>query len=277
MPRFLLLIVSLLLAAGCSFPEFEVSPATDGPYSVSRYSDTIRVRGDEVVETDFYLPASGARRGTVVFIQGGAVEAERYSWIGEALAGRGYVSIHPHHPTELALFSSSNGAHVLKTARRMSARNGSPLTGRISSDRAVVIGHSLGGVVAASLWVNFPEEFADAVILASFPAGGLDPERDGEPEDRVVSIVGGEDPRVSVDEAAEGLDQLGGGTLAVVEGVTHYQFGDFVTDAEAEKDGTPGVTFEEAHDRIFFLVESLLEDPDRLDAPESWPEGVVAP
>lgn len=263
-----------LLAAGCGEPELQsIDP------DVSRFSTDVRVRGDEFVETDVYLPASSTTPApTVVFVQGGAVAADRYSWIGKRLAANGVVSVHPSHTADLAFFSNGNAADVLQSVRAMSDTSGHPLSGRLSADRATIMGHSLGGVVAAGTWIDNPDLFEHLVIWASFPAPGKDPARASEPGDRVLSIVGGEDPRVSLDQAREGIEPLDATTtLAVIDGVSHYQFADDPTPEEFEKDGTPTVELDVAHDRIFFLVDALLSDPTVLDDPSVWPDGVEAP
>jgi pimeloyl-ACP methyl ester carboxylesterase len=268
------LIVFSLLSAACSEPVLE--PIDD---NVALFSDAIRVRGDAFVQTDVYVPLGlDAAAPAVVMVQGGAVAADRYSWLGKRLAASGFVAIHPYHTADLAFFSAGNAGDALSTVRQLSESESHPLSGRVSTARASIMGHSLGGVVASGAWLDRPDLFEHLVLLASYPDPAADLSRDSIDGDRVVAIVGGQDPSVTVEQSADGIAGISATqTVAIVEGVSHYQFVDEPSADELEDDGTPAVELQVAHDRIYFLVDALLRNPAALDDPSGWPEGVVAP
>lgn len=287
MTRILAAILLTLTLAGCADESFEIVAGAadegDEAYGVGHLTRHVPVRVDEVVRTDLYVPTSGEWPASgpfrvAVLAQGGNVAAERYAWIGEFLARRGVISIVPHFQGRLAFFSQGDVADVLETVRAEADDPGDLLHGRIARGRAVSIGHSLGGVVVSGAWLSQPSRFEHTVILASFPAAFEDYERDGPDGDRIVSIVGGEDPRVSVEQAREPLEKIDArSTVVLVEGVTHFQFANGLEEGEDRDDGTPGVDLDEAHRRIGFVLQTLFDEPARLDDPDTWPEGVVAP
>ncbi|KQU83042.1 alpha/beta hydrolase [Variovorax sp. Root318D1] len=117
------------------------------------------------------LPAAGRSRGVVVLVHGLGEYAGRYKALAERLRGWGFaVWAHDHHghgessgargglPSELRLVDDL--ARVIDDARRENP--GLPL---------VLLGHSLGGLVAASL-VARGVRSVDGLVLSS---PGLDP------------------------------------------------------------------------------------------------------
>ena len=82
--------------------------------------------------------------------------------------------------------------------------------------------------------MDYPEDYAELVMLASWPARRLDVSRD----ERVLELVGSEDgePISTFEERTEGFTDL---TFHVIDGMTHYDWTDGTTDREINKQGTP--------------------------------------
>ena len=261
----------------------------DGRFGAAWLERRFRVRVDEQVRTDVYLPLADSDRlangpfPVIVGIQGGNVSPDAYRWLYAHLATRGFVVLAPEHPADLAIASVGNGSEVLRAARARAETGGGPLAGRLDSGRAVAIGHSLGGVVAAKQWLYESDEFSRLVLLASYPASGDDfgagPRPDG---DAVLSLVGGDDKRLTVDiaEAYRRIQPTDAPTtFAVIDGMNHYQWGDLPSTDQLRQDGPPAVDTETARDRALYLLDAFLDDyrgetVPILEATPLWPDGL---
>ena len=94
----------------------------------------------------------------------------------------------------------------------------------------------------------------------------------------MLSIAGGADAQVSLEQAAEGAGALATSgvrvDLAVIEGMSHLQFADGASEAE-----TPTIDDATARNRTHVMLDALLEDffdgeSAFLDEPARWPAGV---
>jgi pimeloyl-ACP methyl ester carboxylesterase len=257
-----------------------------GPYGVLRIPRGVRVRVDARIDVTVLVPleASGTpaqRRPVAVLVHGGLVSPDRYEWLGVHLATRGFVVLVPGHALDLAFFEQENAVAALRVLRERSRAPGDPLEGTMDEAPAAILGHSLGGVVSASLWDEHPEDFDELVLFASYPAGrSLRPRGRG----RALSILGGADARVTRTQAREGLRAIGTsgrpGTLAVIEGMNHMQIADRVSASEAAAAGVATIDEAGARARLRWLVDALLwprvgGSPEMLDDDAGWPDGVV--
>ncbi len=161
----------------------------------------------------------------VVLIQGGKVARERYHWLADELGAWGYTVLVPQYPRDLAILGMERTHRALEDARAQDL---------VAPGPAVLVGHSLGGAVGAYQWVEHPEDYAELVLLASWPAEKLEVESRDE---RSLLIVGTQDgePLELFQENTARFTNL---TTHVVEGMTHYDWCDDVTDKELEKQGT---------------------------------------
>lgn len=257
-----------------------------GPYGVLRIPRGVRVRVDARIDVTVMVPleASGEtarRRPVAVLVHGGLVSPGRYEWLAVHLATRGFVVIAPSHALDLAFFEQENAVAALRVLRERSRAPGDPLEGTMDDAPAAILGHSLGGVVSASLWDEHPEDFDELVLFASYPAGSaLRPRARG----RALSILGSADARVTRTQASAGLRALGTSgrpvTLAVIEGMNHMQIADRVSASEAAAAGVATIDEAGARARLRWLVDALLwprvgGSPEMLDDDAGWPDGVV--
>lgn len=289
-----LAIALMTLWCGCAAPPRSVlapdatrtgALGQDGLYGVELMERSVRVRVDTVVPVDVLSPidvdGTPLRSAPVVlFVQGGLVGRERYRWLGIHLASRGVVVIAPGHVLDLAFFEQGNALDVLDALQAASRRGGDSLEGRLREGPAAIVGHSLGGVVAAGAWDAAPGTLSHVALLASYPQSSvLSPRAGG----RALSLLGTEDGRTSLDDAEAGVAALASTgvpvTFALIDGMSHMQFCDAVTPAEAANDGVPTIDAATARHRATFLLDAWLEDfvsgeSPTLDDPSSWPDGV---
>lgn len=283
------MVVGLGGACGGSEPVDLVAPSEDA-FGVMLLERTFRVRADDAVDARLYIPtevlgeAAPGPHPVVLFVQGGLVKPEQYGWIGEHLASQGYLVVMPEPLFDLAIFSIGNGADVVEAMDRASGRSGDFLEGLVDESPAVVMGHSLGGVIATKTWLDRRERFSLLVLLQSIPdpsdADRLE-EAAFEPGE-VFAVAGEVDGRITVEEIAEELGLFAGEVpLAVVEGMNHFQMIDGPTASQQESDWPAEVSREVSRGRVLALLDRVLASrhDDSLDMSSSaaWPEGVVEP
>ena len=289
-----LVATAIALSSACA-ESVEVKPATldegpglPGPFAVEQTGRAFRVRVDQTVDTEVFRPMVANDVGLdaaplAVVVQGGLVPIERYRWIAIHLASRGMIVALPQHPLDLAFFGQPNPIDVADALRAASTDVGDPLFGAVDDAPALVVGHSLGGVVAAKAWTFAPNDFSRLVMFAGIP-DPADVEANAQRAGgRVLSIVGSEDSRIGPDEVVEGAAPYGvKATVVVVEGMNHYQFTDGATEEELATDGESTVSLEVGRQRALFLLDAFISDlvnvpgsdPSVLVRPQSWPTGL---
>jgi dienelactone hydrolase len=258
----------------------------DGPYGVRLVPRAVRVRVDDRVDVDVLVPleADGAvahARPVAVLVHGGLVAPARYEWLAVHLASRGFVVLVPSHALDLAFFEQENAIEVLRALRTSARAPGSALHGAMDEAPAAILGHSLGGVVAASLWDEHPDELDELVLFASYPAGSaLRPRSHGS----ALSILGSADARVSRAQAADGARALATSgrpvVLAVIDGMSHMQIADDVSPGEAASGGVPTIDEATARARLRWLLDAALwsrtgGNRAAIEDAVAWPEGIV--
>lgn len=276
-------MLPLALLVACSAPpSFDVllaadpgrggTAGADGPYGAIAVERTYQARVTDGVRVEVVLPADEASAPavlgapTVVFVQGGLVDVDRYRWLYTHFASRGYAVLAPHHALDLAIFETGNASAAYAGAR------GDPDTAPWIGDAAAVGGHSLGGVVAVKNWLA-DDAFEGVLLLASFPAAGDEPgDRAGSP---VLSITGANDEKALPSDVEAGFERFADPRyLAVVDDLNHYGWTDGASEKELASDGE-ALTVDA--DRLAalavidaFLDASLLADPasaERLELP----------
>lgn len=250
----------------------------DGPDGAILIRRAVRARGDRVIEVDVVAATDDdghalPDQAPVLFVHGGAAPAPRYHWIAQHLASRGHVVVLPHFLFDLALFAEANATDGLDAVRGLSASDDLDLAGVIGDDEAVVMGHSLGAVVAASAFER-TAALKGVVMLSGYPdpAATLT-RRDG----FAVSIHGERDGLVDAAEVKGGVAALQAPAIgAEVAGLTHYQLTDEPTDGELAREGTEGDDLALVRRRALFLMDAAVEDPLLAFDPSRWIDGVTA-
>lgn len=301
---FIVTLGLMLCIAGCQYDEPPQVRLTyddargmaygqSGSWGVGLYERTFRVRVDDAVEALVTTPLGvdlERAQGPfplVVFVHGGLVPAERYLWLMEHISSRGFVVVAPKHLGDLAFFAQGNALDVTEAMFEANTREGDAFKGVLSTQPGLILGHSLGGVVAASAWLDAPHRFRHLALLASEPNPSDDftsREPIGDAPARVLSVVGSIDgaqaPKAAFEGAQKLIDEGQRVTLAVIKDVNHYQWTSDYTASELEGDGEPILSDEEARQRSVLLLDMLLDElvlgsTTLLDQPSQWGDAVV--
>ncbi len=256
----------------------------DGPRGAVLVQRDLRVRGDRVVAVDIIAASrDGDTIDTdltpVLLVQGGSVPVERYRWLATHLATRGAVVVMPRFLSDLAFFDQADAADGLAAARSASDLDGDVLAGVLNDRAALAVGHSLGGVVAASAF-DYDHGIGALALLASYADPGSPPTRtDGQ----VLMLRGENDGLVERSQIVDGAAAFKAPVVAAdVVGLTHFQMTDEATDAEIQREGTTGDDLAIVRPRLLFLLDALFSDVsggpdgDILDDDSIWPTGLTA-
>jgi pimeloyl-ACP methyl ester carboxylesterase len=254
----------------------------DGPLGALLTTRTLRLRGDRPVAVDVVTATDDgvttrAGGAPVLLVQGGGVAVSRYHWLAAHLASRGATVVMPHFLADLAFFATADASDSLFAVRELATRPDDALFDTVADDRALVVGHSLGGVVAAGAFDADPD-LDRLALLSSYPDPSATMTRtDG----TVVSIVGANDGLVDLAQVQTGIDAFQTTAVgAVVAGLTHFQLTDDVSEADTAREGTVGGDVDVGRANACFLVDALLpgglgQDPGVLVTPSVWPTGLV--
>ena len=145
----------------------------------------------------------------VVFYPGGKVDAAAYAPLLFGLAERGEDCFLVEMPLRMALFDQDAAADLIASAD-------------YGYDSWYLMGHSLGGVVAAGYAAEHPEDVDGVILLAAYPNVDV-------PDSlRLLSIYGTEDGCLERDAYKQGREN-GPKDAAeqVIAGGNHAQFGDY--------------------------------------------------
>lgn len=237
-----------------------------GAFGVGTTSWMVQARVNGAFRLDVFFPSDEKGRldtrqapyPMVLFIHGGAVDAQRYAWIARHMASRGYVVLLPAHILHLALFELDNGRIAIDSVLRKSQQRGHPLAQAVLVDGPIAaMGHSLGGVTAAFQWAGDPRISA-LCLISSFPADGTAlQDRAGSP---VLSIVGANDQRSTPEEVKQGFQPFAAPRwLAVVDDMNHYDWTDRTTLSELQSDGPAAQSLDVTRKQAMAVIDTWLD------------------
>jgi dienelactone hydrolase len=254
-------------------PKREGTLGTDGRRGAAWVTLTGQARVTERIPVQVVFPAladgtldaTGAPYPTVVFLQGGSVARKRYHWLALHLATRGYVVLLPDHVLDLAILDTDNASLGLRVAREAASAEGTLSRAIDPAASAVVMGHSLGGVIAARQWLAH-QDFSGVALLAAYPATG----------DAVTARAAG--PLLAMTGTADTLspptrvrmgyemfnrrpEAVQG--LAIVESLNHYAWTDAAEDAERASDGPRPADVWGVRRRALRVIDAWLDATQR--------------
>ena len=215
---------ALFLSGGCAFFASSYAPNPSIADAEEALSAVAAIRDEEQwivlepsAETDAAVgdgaPGDGAPVGGVIFYPGGKVSPRSYLPLFRRVVGEGYLAYIVKMPLDLAVMDVDRALEAIEAAE---SRDGDPESWHI-------VGHSLGGAMAAQLVDRNPEVFASLTLLASYPAGGVDLTDDAV---EVLSVYGTRDGVADVDAIQEAADQYpDDAEFLAISGGNHAQFG----------------------------------------------------
>ena len=160
-------------------------------------------------------------RAGLVFYPGGKVEFTAYAPLMADLAKEGVHCVLLKMPLNLAVLNG-NAAHGIPAEYP-------------GIDTWILAGHSLGGVMAASLAEKHPEEWDALALLAAYSTADL-----SQNTIRVLSLYGSNDGVLNKKQYDDNQHNLPADTReAVIDGGCHAYFGFY---GAQDGDGTPAIT-----------------------------------
>ena len=194
----------------------------------------------EVVEEEGYYvftqKNSEAEKG-IVFYPGGKVEETAYAPLLMELAEEGYEVYLVKMPAKLAIFGMNAAEKIFKEAEHITDWT--------------MMGHSLGGAMAASFSASHDEEVDALVLLAAYSTEDL-----SSLEIEVYSFYGSEDKVLNMEKYEEYRGNLPAEVVEeVIEGGNHANYGHY---GAQEGDGEASITRKEQQEcvlDIFITVE----------------------
>lgn len=254
----------------------------DGPLGAAWVSFDALARATDVVGVTVFFPSDdegwpapeALPAPTMLFVQGGSVESERYRWLAAHMATRGYAVVLAEHSRDLAFFQPDNSVYAWQRLGELSLEPGT-LSGLIDPDAQVLVaGHSLGAVVASGLWAG-DDRLRGVAMLAGYPTSGSDvASRAGSP---ALEIAGATDGLASLETIEQNTTEFADPFLfAVVDGLNHFAWTDDATERDVARDGALGGELDAVRANALGVLDpwmdaAILQDPEAqamLDAGE---------
>ncbi|MGB4592231.1 MAG: alpha/beta hydrolase [Coriobacteriia bacterium] len=209
--RAIVLVVVLVVAVVLGFGVWASTPL--GPDSRAR--EAMR-SGDNIVVTrtdagwEFTSPSAEATAGVIIY-PGGRVDPRSYAPLARELAKAGYFAVVLRVPLNLAVTKRNAADAVIAAHPRV--------------PEWAVVGHSLGGAMAAAHVADRPGVYSALVLLAAYPPQGVDLTDSGL---QVGSYTGSLDSVIDTTAVAASTEQLPADALLItVEGANHAQWGSY--------------------------------------------------
>ena len=195
----------------------------------------------EVVQEENYFvfrdKEEQSKKG-IVFYPGGKVEETAYAPLLLEFAERGYEVYLVQMPAKLAILDLNAAEDILQKAEHI--------------QEWTMMGHSLGGAMAASFTANHEEEIDNLVLLAAYSTENL---RDTDIE--VFSFYGTEDKVLNMEKYELYYSNLPEDVIEeVIEGANHANYGDY---GAQEGDGEATITREEQRECVLDIFMSAQE------------------
>lgn len=243
------------------FPKTDdVSVTAVGPYTVKTYSDGIA--NPTYASSMMYYPDGGTPPfASVAFTPGFTATKEDYTFLGQMLASHGIVALLTS-PTSTSDQPQPRGADLQAAVKQLqdeNTRSGSPLEGKLATDRICVTGHSMGG--GGTLWAAnaLGDQIRCAVPLQPWQPSGSFPKVTaptliiGAESDTIAGVAANASPHyMSIPASTEKI-------LAVFKGKDHF----FSTNRLSGGSGDNGPAYDSQASYIIPFYKLFLEDDER--------------
>lgn len=178
----------------------------------------------------------GENKGDIVYHQGAFVDAKAYLPLAEKLALVGFNVYILDSWFDLPILSVNQAKNVIKQE---------------SIERPILMGHSLGGVVASMVAENISNK--GLILLASYPSQNTDISKE---EIRVLSFVASKDLIMDHENWTQAKSRLPEESLYInLNGGNHSQFGQY---GHQKGDGVATITMDEQMDLIVNEIEKVF-------------------
>lgn len=195
----------------------------------------------EITEEGGYYLFSKSENETdkgIVFYPGGKVEETAYAPLLAELAEEGYDVYLVKMPAKLAIFGMNAAEKIFKEAEHITDWT--------------MMGHSLGGAMAASFSASHDEEVDALVLLAAYSTEDLT-----ELEIDVYSFYGSEDKVLNMEKYNEYKSNLPEDMIEeVIEGGNHANYAHY---GAQEGDGEASITREEQQECVLDILINLQQ------------------
>lgn len=196
--------------------------------------------GNEAVEVveerNYYVFSSGENTADtekgIVFYPGGKVEETAYAPLLLELAENGYDVYLVKMPAKLAIFGMNAAEDIMDEADHI--------------EEWTMMGHSLGGAMAASFSASHDEEVDALVLLAAYSTENLK-----NADIKVYSFYGSEDKVLNMEKYEEYHENLPETAVeAIIEGGNHAYYAHY---GEQDGDGEATITRDEQQESVLDL------------------------
>ncbi|WP_075830329.1 alpha/beta fold hydrolase [Deinococcus marmoris] len=185
------------------------------------------------------IKPSGEAKTLLVYYPGGLVRPQAYEWLGRALAADGVQTVIPVFPLDLAVTGINRADALIK-------KFGAGKT-------VVIVGHSLGGAMAAQYAKGHTDQLGGMILMGAYPAGNVSLKDTSLP---VLSLLAENDRVADPANVRDGLNRLpASAQLTVIPGSVHSFFGRY---GPQKGDGLPTVTHAAAEAEILSAVRAFL-------------------
>ncbi|PHE76806.1 alpha/beta hydrolase [Bacillus wiedmannii] len=173
----------------------------------------------------------------VIFYQGAKVEAEAYSYLGEALAKDGHFVVMPELPLNLAIFGINAVDSVMEKYPEV--------------QKWYVAGHSMGGAMISKYAFQHEEKVDGIIFLGSYPADDFSTK-----SIPMLSIYGEVDALATVEKIGNNKKLMSKNTtMHMIKGGNHAHFGMY---GEQKGDNASLITPKAQRDETVKVMEEWL-------------------
>ncbi|WP_161524757.1 alpha/beta hydrolase [Alteribacter lacisalsi] len=152
---------------------------------------------------------SGTETAGLIFYPGARVEQEAYSCLAEKIADKGYFTVVPDMPLNLAIFGRNKAEDIMAANPQV--------------DEWYLAGHSLGGAMASFFAARSTEDLAGLIFVGSYPGADL-----SDSDLPVLSVYGERDGLSTPEDIFDRADMLPEETVYMeIEGANHAGFGTY--------------------------------------------------
>lgn len=235
--RFILSIIGLLLIGillGVSYLQLQTYPA-------EKQASHVMTQAENTSSYTFFQGQEDQK--TIIIYPGALVESASYAFLAQRLQETGYNVYLISSPLHLPVLDSQAALKIMEEKK-------------IPSRKVVLVGHSLGGVVAAQNAEDIlsrGDQLAGLVLLASYPADSTDLSQSDLP---VLSITADQDKIIKMDRYSESKNRLPQKTdYQVIKGGNHSGFGLY---GQQKGDGQATISNLEQQDEIVKRMREFL-------------------